>query len=323
MRTLTIPLGFLTIAIVFLFWAMGGLDAMAAWAAEGQRAFQNSMAGALRRLKAGDNDAILTLLTLCFGYGFLHSAGPGHGKFLIGGYGLGSEVRLGPLLGIAVASSLAQATTAIAMVYAGVLLFQWTREQMVGVTEQIMAPISYAAILLIGLWLIWRGTRAIRSKHQMAVQSCGEGDGLALESSRHTNTDNLISVPSSTSEAACDHCGHRHGPTMQEVAGLSSWRDAIALIASVAVRPCTGALFLLVITWRMGIEGVGIAGTYVMALGTASVTASVALVAVFAREGILETGTRFGQARAALSALEVAVGVTIVLISAQLLVQFL
>lgn len=106
---------------------------------------------------------------------------------------------------------------------------------------------------------------------------------------------------------------------MQEVAGVSGWRDAAVLVASIAVRPCTGALFLLILTWRMGIEGAGIGGTYVMALGTASVTAGVALIAVLARDGVLATGTRFGAARAILLSLEIAAGATIVLISVQLL----
>lgn len=292
---------------------------MAAWAADGQRMFQDSMAGALRRLKAGDSGAISALMALCFGYGFLHSAGPGHGKFLTGGYGLGSGVRLGPLLGIAVASSLGQATTAIAMVYAGVLLFEWTREQMVGVTEQVMAPISYAAILFIGVWLVWRGIRTMR-RIQQAVRQ----DANAMGVWPPAKVDHGHSHASSTSsDKVCDHCGHSHGPTMQEVADVSGWRDVAILVASIAVRPCTGALFLLILTWRMGIEGAGIAETYVMALGTASVTAGVALIAVLARDGVLATGTRFGAARATLPVLEIAAGATIVLISVQLLRPFL
>jgi nickel/cobalt transporter (NicO) family protein len=320
MRAIALTAGVLAGALVALLWATGGLDSVAAWAADGQRMFQNSMAGALRRLKAGDSGAISALMALCFGYGFLHSAGPGHGKFLIGGYGLGSGVRLGPLLGIAVASSLAQATTAIAMVYAGVLLFEWTREQMVGVTEQVMAPISYAAILSIGLWLVWRGTRTMRRRQQAVRQAVDAMSVSAPANVGHAHGHGHAS--STSSDEVCDHCGHSHGPTMQEVAGVSGWRDAAVLVASIAVRPCTGALFLLILTWRMGIDGAGIAGTYVMALGTASVTAGVALVAVLARDGVLATGTRFGAARAILPSLEIAAGATIVLISIQLLRPF-
>ncbi len=308
MRTIALATGLVAALLVALLWVTGGLDVVAVWAAEGQRAFQNSMAGALRRLKAGDTGAVFGLMALCFGYGFLHSAGPGHGKFLIGGYGLGSGVRLGPLLGIAVASSLGQATTAIALVYAGVLVFEWTREQMVGVTEQVMAPVSYAAILFIGIWLVWRGLRTVRRR----------AGAPAPATPGHTHDHAHPASP----DDVCDHCGHSHGPTVQDVARLSGWRDAAILVASIAVRPCTGALFLLILTWRMGIAEAGIAGTYVMALGTASVTASVALIAVFARDGVLATGSRFGAARAILPTLEIAAGATIVLISIQLLRPF-
>ena len=74
---------------------------------------------------------------------------------------------------------------------------------------------------------------------------------------------------------------------MEEVARLTGWRDTAALIASVAVRPCSGALFLLILTFQLGIGAAGVAGAFAMGLGVAVVTIGVAVLAVWSREGAL------------------------------------
>lgn len=278
-----------------LFWASGGMDGFTAWAAAAQRESQNALARALRHLRAGEAGAMLALLGVCFAYGFFHAAGPGHGKVLIGGYGVAQRVRMLPLMGIALASSLAQATTAVILVYAGVYALGLTRETVVGVTEDIFAPISYAAIAAIGLWLAWRGLRSLQRAqvaeqhphhHDHATDSCG--------------------------------CGHAHGPNPAQVAGLTGWRDTALLIAGIAVRPCTGAMFLLVLCWRMGIDAAGIAGAYAMGLGTASITVAVAFAAVWAREGALAALAGGRLARAA-PLIELGAGLTVTVLSVLML----
>lgn len=266
-------------------WALGGADALAGWAADGQRRFQEAMAGALVRLRAGEPGALAALTGLAFAYGFFHAVGPGHGKVLIGGYGAGRPVGLGRLSLIALAASLAQGASAVALVYAGVLALGWTRQRVTGLAEDMLAPASHAAIGLIGLWLVWRGLRR-------------------LWSARHL-------------EAAC--CGHRHAPAPEEIARAGGLRDAALLIGGIALRPCTGALFLLVMTWQLGIAAAGIAGTFAMALGTASVTLAVAGLAVTGREGALAALAGGRVALIALPALELAAGSVIVLAAAALL----
>jgi len=64
-------------------------------------------------------------------------------------------------------------------------------------------------------------------------------------------------------------CGHNHGVSVSEVKSLQTTRDAVALISSIAIRPCTGALFLLVIAARFDIFMIGILATLTMGLGTA------------------------------------------------------
>lgn len=288
-RALLIAGGLAALAVLGV-WALGGAEALAGWAAAGQRRFQEAMAGALIRLRAGEPGAWTALMGLTFAYGFFHAVGPGHGKVLIGGYGAARPVGLGRLSAIALAASLAQGASAVALVYAGVLLLGWTRQRMTGLAEGLLSQASHAAIGLIGLWLVWRGMRHLAA--------AGRG---------------------AETQAAC--CGHGHAPAPEALARAGGPREAALLVAGVALRPCTGALFLLVMTWQLGIAVAGIAGTFAMALGTASVTLAVAALAVTGREGALAGFAGGRAARLALPALELAAGGVVVLAAAALLLR--
>ena len=288
------------LALVIWLWAFGGAADVVRWAAEGQRAAQEALAGALRALRAGDPGALAGLLGLCFAYGFFHAAGPGHGKLLIGGYGVGHRVPLGRLIGLALASSLAQAATAVALVYAGVLVLNLTRHSMTGLADEILAPVSYGAIALVGAWLAVRGIRRVWRRR-------------AEQGHRHEPGP----------DGTCAACGHRHGPTPDEAASVRSWRDAALLVGAVAIRPCTGALFLLILTWRFGLDLAGIVGAFAMGLGTASVTVAVAVAAVTVREGFLARLASGDRAAVAVPVIEIAAGALIAAVSLQLLLRAL
>ncbi len=284
-------------ALAWWLWGMGGVDEVSRWAADGQRDVQNAMARLLRRLRGGDPAALGGLLGLCFAYGFFHAAGPGHGKILIGGYGVGRRVPLLRLSGLAVASSLAQALTAIVMVYAGVLLLDLTRAQMVDTAERVLAPVSFAMVALVGVWLFYRGLRRFRRQPAPV-------HGHAHDHDHDHGPD-------------CG-CGHAHGPTPDQAAEVRSLRDALVLIGAVAIRPCTGALFVLILTWQMDIRLAGILGALAMGLGTASVTVAVAILSVVLREGTLMQlggGTR---SLRALSLIEIGAGAVVALVAGQL-----
>jgi len=283
--------------ILAALWAAGGLDALAVRAAAAQEAAQRAMAGGLRAVRAGEPGAVATLMALCFGYGVAHAAGPGHGKLLIGGYGLARRVPLGRLAGLALASSLAQAGTAVALVYAGVLLLDWSRTQMTGLADSVLNAASYAAVAAIGLWLVLRGARGL------ARRAGAPAPG----------------APALPAADACAGCGHAHGPSTAQAAEVRSLRDAALVVGGIAIRPCTGALFVLILTWRMGIEAAGIAAVVAMGLGTATVTVAVALAAVAFREGTFAALAGGGRNAAALvPVLEITAGAAVALVAGQL-----
>ncbi|MAN98874.1 hypothetical protein [uncultured Roseovarius sp.] len=289
-------------ALVIWLWGFGGAAQVSAWARAGQAETQQAMARLLRALRAGEPGALAGLMGLCFAYGFFHAAGPGHGKLLIGGYGMAARVSALRLSLLALASSFAQAAAAVLLVYAGIFVFDLTRQHMTDLAEDIMAPASFAAIALVGLWLAIRGLRRWRQNRPVPPPH---------HHHHHDHHDHDHDAP-------CASCGHKHGPTLAEAEAVTTWRDAAALIGAVAIRPCTGALFLLILTWRMGLDLAGILGAFAMGLGTASVTLAVALASVTLREGALARLATGDTARA-LPLFEIAAGVIIAALSTHLM----
>lgn len=289
-------------ALCIWLWGFDGADQVSRWATATQRDVQNAMAAALRALRAGEPGALASLWGLCFAYGFVHAAGPGHGKLVIGGYGVGARVPLRRLLGLALASSLAQAATAVVLVYVAVWALGWGRAQMTEAADQVMAPLSYALIAGVGAWLLLRGVRKAAKLRAKPVH--------------HHDHDHDHSH-----DGICDTCGHAHGPTIDQAAEVRSLRDAVAVIGSIAIRPCTGAIFLLILTHALGIDWAGIAGAFVMGLGTAAITGSVALAAVGLRESALSQMASSTSTARLMAAAEVLAGALITVLALQLLLR--
>lgn len=332
---LTRALGLAGLALA-LGWATGAFDRLAALGLAWQQDFRSALAGALRALRSGQDGAVWGLVALAFGYGVLHAAGPGHGKVLIGGYGVARRVALWRLAALAVVSSLAQATVAVALVYGGLGLAGLTRDAVGAAGDGWMVAAGHVAVAGIGLWLVWRGGRGL-----MATARAGQGAAAAGHATAphghdhhhhghhphghhsHDHGDGQHHHHAHTGDhphdPACEACGHRHGPTLKEAEAATSWREWAALVAGIAIRPCTGALMLLVLTWQLGLVWTGILGAYAMGAGTALVTVAVAALAVTAREGALAGLPGLARARAALPLLELAAGATLALVALSML----
>ena len=275
--------------LVLVLWATGQFANFGAWVLAAQRDVQTLLAGAIRALRSGDTGALAGFLGICFAYGVLHAAGPGHGKLVIGGYGLARRVTARRLAVLSVASSLAQALVAVLAVYAIVAVLGLSRQVAGDVVDRIMAPLGSAAIAALGLYLVYRGAQGVRAQ-------------MAARVHNHDHHDH-------------DHgpdcgCGHAHGPTPAQAAQAQSPREVAALIAGIAMSPCTGAVFVLILTWQLGIGAAGIAGAFAMGLGTAAFTAAVALISVFAREGAFG-GLGLGQLARVLPWAEIMAGAVI------------
>lgn len=73
-------------------------------------------------------------------------------------------------------------------------------------------------------------------------------------------------------------------PDPKDLQGVWSWRKALPLALSVGIRPCTGALLLLIFAMSQGMWWAGVLGTLAMALGTALTVSVLATLAVSSRD---------------------------------------
>lgn len=77
--------------------------------------------------------------------------------------------------------------------------------------------------------------------------------------------------------------GHAHGPEPEELAGPGGLRRGLSTIIAVGLRPCSGAIIILVFALSQGLFWAGVASTFLMGLGTAITVATIASLAVGAK----------------------------------------
>src|SRR5579885_2156091 len=278
------------------------LGPFAGWILDKQAEFYRMMSGAIRAAKK-DGTAAWTLLGISFLYGIFHAAGPGHGKAVISSYLIADGATVTRGIVLSAAAALAQAFTAIAIVGIAAAILGATAKAM-GSTVRWLEIAAYAGIIAFGLILAWRKGRALlaalrgRSQHAHAHDHGHHDHGH--EHIHHHHDDHA-------------HCDHAHGPEPSELKGKGWLRRGLAAVLAVGLRPCSGAIFILVFALSQGIFAVGVIATFAMAAGTAITVAAIALIAVLGKGlavRILKTSGS-GQLGVAVLGIEVAAAILI------------
>lgn len=252
--------------------AAGPLASLWLWVLEGQREMTRAMIAAVRQLKTGDSltsAAILALIS--FIYGVLHAVGPGHGKFVISSYALANErtVRRGILLSFMAA--FVQALSAVVIVGTLAIVLQATSTE-IRATEGWLETASWGLIALLGAWLLYGQLKPLLRSALRPVQ----GDDHASHGHDHHHGH------AHAADGTC--CGHAHMATPGQLQGEWSWAKAWSLALSIGIRPCTGAIGVLVFALGLGIFWAGVFATFSMAVGTAITVSALASLAVGSRE---------------------------------------
>jgi nickel/cobalt exporter len=279
--------------------APGPLGALFSWVVDTQQTMQRQLADGVKSLKT-ENAFVgaLTLAALSFAYGVVHAIGPGHGKTIISSYVVANEetARRGVIISFIAAAM--QAMTAVVLVGVLVLALHATGLEINAWSNQ-LESVSYALIALVGLWLLttqlaglWRRWRIPRTS-KVAVAHAGHefhhhGEGAHDHAHEHKDHEHV--------HGHDGHHHHAHGEVCDHVvdaralAGPISWRKMLAVVFSVGIRPCTGAILVLVFAVTQGLFWAGVAATFAMALGTAITVAALATLALGSRELALKLG---------------------------------
>jgi ABC-type nickel/cobalt efflux system permease component RcnA len=252
---------------------------------EGQRELTNGMTAAVRQIKSGNivaSGAVLAFIS--FLYGVLHAVGPGHGKFVISSYALANErtVRRGILLSFMAA--FVQAISAIVIVGILAIILNATSVQL-RVTEAWLETASWGLIALLGAWLLYGQIRRMTAKPQHAVQDTHlhhHHDHTHDHHHGHHHGHHHAHDHEHAADGSC--CGHTHVAAPSQLQGQWSWSRAWALAFSIGIRPCTGAIGVLVFSLGMDIFWAGVFATFAMAIGTAITVSVLASLAVGSRE---------------------------------------
>jgi nickel/cobalt exporter len=281
------------------------------WIIAQQSAFYRELSALIRAAK-NDGTAYWGLIGVSFVYGVFHAAGPGHGKAVISSYLVANQETWRRGIALSFASAMLQAVTAVVLVTAAAVLIGATAKMM-GDTVRVIELLSYALIILLGLRLLWvKGVGFLKSLHQAKAQTAAPvayGHGGDHDHAHHGHAHRDHGHSDHNHHAHCHHShahdhrgrddhdenhdhedednvlpwGHAHGPEPEELAGPGGWRRGLSAIIAVGLRPCSGAIIVLVFALAQDLFWAGVVSTLVMGLGTAITVAAIATLTLGAR----------------------------------------
>jgi nickel/cobalt exporter len=316
MLAIVITAFLLTISLVETAWAQGlpfgaprpagasetvPADGIVGWLFAKQAEFYRQFSGLIRSAKA-DGRAVWSLFGVSFLYGAFHAAGPGHGKAVISSYLVANDETWIRGVVLSLASALLQAAVAVAVVGVAAALLNVSAPTMNGAVNVIESA-SYALIILVGARLLWVKGRGFMSGLRTTRRPVSEVGAAAvtLDHDNDARGGGLHSHGDHTQRRGDHHhsahhghdhshgedhssCGHVHAPEPSELSGADGWKRGLTAIVAIGLRPCSGAILVLVFALAQGLFWVGAGSAFVMGLGTFTTVATVATATVVARD---------------------------------------
>ncbi|HDG1680315.1 TPA: nickel/cobalt transporter [Kluyvera ascorbata] len=221
-----------------------------------QRDVNQQMSGLLKAVAENQTQAGGALLLFSFVYGVLHALGPGHGKVVITTWLATHPSKLKSSIGLTLAASLLQGLVAIGLVVVVLTLLQLPARQL-HLSSFWLEKGSYALVGVLGLLLCWRALKKLRA---------------LLRKPKFT-----AFTPHHVHDQHCG-CGHQHMPDPKQLERDEDWRARLVIVLSMGMRPCSGAIMVLLFSKVIGVFGWGVASALAMAAGTSITISSLALL---------------------------------------------
>ncbi|CAB3800406.1 nickel/cobalt transporter [Pararobbsia alpina] len=232
----------------------------------------------------------LELFGLCIGYGVLHALGPGHGKFVVVSQFATRRARRTEVLSLSLRIALGQSLTAIVLVGAVVLFSRAaTNGAMTGAGPlELISNIALVVVGLVAAFRIVTGRDCCTPDTPLKFATMPRDGDASDESSGNTYLGSALSPIGSfkgASKGSPDGRtqARRLSATTQPATGVP-YRGVRGLGLATSLRPCAGALFVLLIAstshvfWAGALAalsiGLGVAATIgLIGLGVTSTTA--------------------------------------------------
>lgn len=247
---------FFAVAVIGLLWLWQAWPQVMLQSVVWQRDVNQQMSGLLQAVAENPTQAGGALLLFSFVYGVLHALGPGHGKVVITTWLATHPSKLKSSIGLTLAASLLQGLVAIGLVIVVLTLLRLPARQL-HLSSFWLEKGSYALVGVLGLLLCWRALRKLR---------------VLLRKPKFT-----AFTPHHVHDQHCG-CGHQHMPDPKRLERDEDWRARLMIILSMGMRPCSGAIMVLLFSKVIGVFGWGVASALAMAAGTSLTISSLALL---------------------------------------------
>ncbi|TNL12215.1 nickel transporter [Kosakonia cowanii] len=247
---------FMVVAVFGALWLWQAWPQVVMRSALWQREVNMQMSTLLKAVAENPTKAGGTLLLFSFVYGVLHALGPGHGKVVITTWLATHPSKLRPAIGLTLASSLLQGLVAILLVVVVLSLLALPARQL-HLSGYWLEKGSYLLVGVLGLLLCWRALKRLRQLLQ--------APRFRAFTPHHVHHDNC-------------GCGHQHLPTQSQLQNGGDWRARLVIVLSMGMRPCSGAIMVLLFSKVIGVFAWGVASALAMAAGTSLTISGLALL---------------------------------------------
>ena len=265
-------------ALLFMSWRVLNHTAvwsrLLVWIMSTQAALHQQLASTMRLVTEQGWAAAGPLIGLSLLYGIFHAAGPGHGKAVIATYLGTSRTRLRRGLFLSAASAIVQGLVAVILVEVVANVLGHSLRRAHGAAGQ-LENLSFALVALVGAVLALRSARGLYRRWRQPKATTG---------SLFSGTGKL--------QPYCADCGGPHQLTRNHLDEPLTWRTALPVILAIGLRPCTGAILVLLVAYSLGLRWAGIGAVLAMSLGTAATVSLLATAAVSFRHVALRVFQR-------------------------------